>query len=121
MTERDAAGPERSPFGAIGAPLDGLDLYDGLRAEVDRLGALAELAICATDEFDPGRLRDVGTLLRDVEERMREILRRADPMLRPRPGRRITASGRVAPPSGAGRGAVRTRGRGSSGRSAARG
>ncbi len=69
----------RATGGAEGpSGISPLDLRDNLSAEIDRLFALADLLLCAGDRLDPGRLGSVAELLRDVADRMAEILKRAD-------------------------------------------
>jgi hypothetical protein len=52
-----------------------LDLYDALRPEIDRLGAVAELLGCASTELDPGTLGGVSLLLDDIRRRMDAALK----------------------------------------------
>ncbi len=104
-------------FRATGRAEDLPDLHDNLRAELDRLATLAELASCAGGRFDPDRLAGLGALIGDGVERMGEILHRAASWT----GRRGTIGPGGPGPSGTGRGATRRRARASGDPSGGRG
>lgn len=81
-TRADDADLRRFLFRATGEATDPsdlslIDLYDNWVVELDRLAALAELLACSAGELDARLLSGAAALLKDVEERMREVLRRA--------------------------------------------
>ena len=70
-------------FTATGRDIDlknvtGIDLYDNLVRELDRLKALASLLESAEDELDGEVVSGIGLLLKDVEKRARVILEAFD-------------------------------------------
>ena len=56
-------------------PLSPVDLHDNLSVELDRLKAVGELMASSSGQVEVPALLGLSEVLRDIEERMREILR----------------------------------------------
>ena len=54
-----------------------IDLHDNLARELERLKAVADLLAAAGRNADPDMAGGAGLLLRDIHDRMREVLRAA--------------------------------------------
>lgn len=65
----------RATGGTTDLPLSPICLYDNLVDELDRLYAIYRLLRTSRDELDEKAMAGVGELLRDVHDRMREVLR----------------------------------------------
>lgn len=65
-----------------------LDVFDNLIVELDRLATVAVLLETTTEPLETRHLHGLAGLIRDVEERTREILELAHP----RPGKSMSAS-----------------------------
>jgi hypothetical protein len=54
-----------------------IDIYDNLVVELDRLKAVGELMSSSNGEIEIAAILGLSEVIRDIEERMREVLRQS--------------------------------------------